>query len=167
MFLNDNTSHYKRLTLSGTLKSPRISFDPPLLILVPVPLDMKTETYVNIIPKDYSRPSALQVEVPVLEFEDGERINPLSVQFPSGQIIAVSPEGINVGLTCYISFRSSRPVSFLGNLFFTDDEKNRFSLQVAATAENCLLTIYPYLMLHRTDQQIILTSGKGSECFLT
>ncbi|XP_075769379.1 cilia- and flagella-associated protein 47 isoform X3 [Pelodiscus sinensis] len=158
MFLNDNTSHYKRLTLSGTLKSPRISFDPPLLILVPVPLDMKTETYVNIIPKDYSRPSALQVEVPVLEFEDGERINPLSVQFPSGQIIAVSPEGINVGLTCYISFRSSRPVSFLGNLFFTDDEKNRFSLQVAATAENCLLTIYPYLMLHRTDQQIILTS---------
>ncbi|CAM4444816.1 unnamed protein product [Lepidochelys kempii] len=158
VFLNDKPSQCKLLTLSGTVKSPKINFDPPFLILMPVPLDMKTETYVNIIPKDYSRPSALQVEIPELELEDGDRINPLSVQFPSGQVIAVSPEGTNVGLACHISFRSSRPVSFLRNIFFIDDEKNRFSLQVAATAENCLLTVYPYLAFHCTDQQIILRS---------
>ncbi|XP_074844435.1 cilia- and flagella-associated protein 47 [Carettochelys insculpta] len=158
VFLNDNPSHCKLLTLSGSVKSPTIKFDPPLLILMPVPLDMKTDTHVSIIPKDYSRSSALQVEIPELELEDGDRINPLSVQFPSGQVIAVSPEGTNVGLTCHITFRSSRPVSFLGNIFFIDGEKNRFSLQVAATAENCLLTIYPYLAFHRTDQQIVLRS---------
>ncbi|EMP32673.1 Putative protein CXorf22 [Chelonia mydas] len=128
VFLNDKPSQCKLLTLSGTVKSPKINFDPPFLILMPVPLDMKTETYVNIVPKDYSRPSALQVEIPELELEDGDRINPLSVQFPSGQVIAVSPEGTNVGLACHISFRSSRPVSFLRNIFFIDDEKNSLSL---------------------------------------
>ncbi|XP_059580365.1 cilia- and flagella-associated protein 47 [Alligator mississippiensis] len=157
VFLNDSPYQYK-LSLSGTVKSPKISFDPPILILMPVPLDMKTGTDVNIIPLDYPRQSALRVEIPELEPEGGNGINPLSVQFPQGQVIAVSSDGSNVGLTCHISFRSSKPLSFLGNIFFIDEDENRFLLQVAATAENCLLTAYPYLAFHRTDQQIILRS---------
>lgn len=54
VFLNDSPYQYK-LSLSGTVKSPKISFDPPILILMPVPLDMKTGTDVNIIPLDYPR----------------------------------------------------------------------------------------------------------------
>ncbi|KAM6211408.1 cilia- and flagella-associated protein 47 [Sarcoramphus papa] len=156
--LNDNPSHYK-ITLSGTVKSPKINFDPPFLMLMPVPLDVKTETAINIIPQDYLRQSRIQVELPELELEDGDRIYPFSVQFPEGQDIVLSSDGTNKELICRISFRSSRPVSFSGNMFFIDEEENRFSLQVAATAENCLLTLYPYLAFHRSDQQIILRSN--------
>lgn len=52
--LNDNPSHYK-ITLSGTMKSPKINFDPPFLMLMPVPLDVKTEASINIIPQDFLR----------------------------------------------------------------------------------------------------------------
>ncbi|XP_074953995.1 cilia- and flagella-associated protein 47 [Phalacrocorax aristotelis] len=156
--LNDNPSHYK-ITLSGALKSPKINFDPPFLMLIPVPLDVKTEMAINIIPQDYLRQSQIQVELPELELEDGDRICPFSVQFPEGQDIVLSSDGTNKKLICYISFESSKPVSFLGNMFFIDEEKNRFSIQIAATAENCLLTLYPYLAFHRSDQQIILRSN--------
>ncbi|XP_072708577.1 cilia- and flagella-associated protein 47 [Ciconia boyciana] len=156
--LNDNPSCYK-ITLSGTVKSPKMNFDPPFLMLMPVPLDLNTETAISIIPQDYLRQSHIQVELPELELEDGDRIYPFSVQFPEGQDIVLSSDGTNKELICHISFRSSRPVSFLGNIFFIDEEENRFSIQVAATAENCLLTLYPYLAFHRSDQQIILRSN--------
>ncbi|XP_074889637.1 cilia- and flagella-associated protein 47 [Buteo buteo] len=156
--LNDNPSLYK-ITLSGTMKSPKINFDPPFLMLMPVPLDVKTETAISIIPQDYLRQSRIQVELPELELDDGDRIYPLSVQFPEGQDIVLSSDGTNEELICHISFRSSRPMSFLGNMFFIDEEENRFSIQVAATAENCLLTLYPYLAFHRSDQQISLRSN--------
>ncbi|KFV10713.1 hypothetical protein N339_03094, partial [Pterocles gutturalis] len=121
--LNDNPSHYK-ITLSGTVKSPKLNFDPPFLMLMPVPLDVKTETAINIIPQDYLRQSQIQVELPEVELEDGDRIYPFSVQFPEGQDIVLSSDSTNKELICHISFRSSRPVSFLGSMFFIDEEGN-------------------------------------------
>ncbi|NXI71421.1 CFA47 protein, partial [Anseranas semipalmata] len=126
--LNDNPSHYK-ITLSGTMKSPKINFDPPFLMLMPVPLDVKTEAIVNIIPQDYLRQSRIQVELPELELEDGDRICPFSILFPEGQDIVLSSNGTNMELNCRISFRSSRPVSSLGNIFFIDEEENRLLQQ--------------------------------------
>ncbi|XP_021263655.1 cilia- and flagella-associated protein 47 isoform X2 [Numida meleagris] len=157
--LNDNPSRYK-VTLSGTVKSPKMNFDPPFLKLMPVPLDVKTETAIKIIPQDYLRKSRIQVELPELELEDGDRISPLSIQFPEGQDIIPLLDGTNMELSCHISFESSTPVSFLGNIFFIDEDENRFSLQIAATAENCILTIYSYLALHRSEQQITLISNE-------
>lgn len=52
--VNDYPSHYK-VTLCGTVKSSKIHFDPPFLMLMPVPLDVKTETAIKIIPQDYLR----------------------------------------------------------------------------------------------------------------
>ncbi|KFV87106.1 hypothetical protein N308_06883, partial [Struthio camelus australis] len=121
--VNDNPSHY-RITLSGTVKSPKIKFDPVILMLMPVPLGMKTETAINIIPQDYLRQSRIQIELPELELEDGDRIYPFSVQFPEGQDIVVSSDGTNIERICNIGFSSSRPVSFLGNIFFIDEEEN-------------------------------------------
>ncbi|NXX19112.1 CFA47 protein, partial [Podargus strigoides] len=121
--LNDNPSRYK-ITLSGTMKSPKINFSPPFLMLMPVPLDMKTETAIKIIPQYYLRRSRIQVELPELELEGGDKIYPFSAQFPEGQNIVLLSDGTNKEIICYISFRSPRPVSFLGNIFFTDEQKN-------------------------------------------
>ncbi|KAJ7401078.1 cilia and flagella associated protein 47 [Pitangus sulphuratus] len=157
VYVNDNPSQYK-LTLSGTLKSPQLNFDPPFLIMMPVPLGVETEADINIIPQDYLRPSQIYVELPQIELEDGDRIYPFSVQFPGGQDIVLSSDGKSNQLVCHISFRSSKPVSVLGNMCFTDEEENRFSVQIAATTENCLLTLYPYLAFHCSDQKITLRS---------
>ncbi|NXG46317.1 CFA47 protein, partial [Psilopogon haemacephalus] len=121
--LKDNPPHYK-IRLFGTVKSPKIKFDPPFVILMPVPLDVETEAAVTIIPQDYLRQSRLQVTLPELELEDGNKICPLTVKFTEGQDIVLLSDGTNKELICHISFRSSTPLSFLRNIFFIDEEQN-------------------------------------------
>ncbi|XP_078514036.1 cilia- and flagella-associated protein 47 [Lissotriton helveticus] len=162
VILNDNpTNHFTPLYLSGNVKSPKLSFDPPFVVLTPVPLDTDTMAEFTISPSDYPSDSTIFVELPALDLEDGDRINALSAHFPNGSNIVVSPEGTSAPLTCHISFKSFKPVSFIVDVIFVDSEKNRFPLQVAGTAENCLLTVYPHLALHRTDEQVILKSGNN------
>ncbi|NXF73732.1 CFA47 protein, partial [Sclerurus mexicanus] len=121
--VNNNPSQYK-IRLSGTVKTPKLNFDPPFLMLMPVPLDVETETDLNIIPQDYLRQSRIHVKLPEIELEDGDRIYPFSVQFPEGQDVVLPSDGKNNQLICHISFRSSKPVSLLGNLCFADEEEN-------------------------------------------
>ncbi|XP_053790649.1 cilia- and flagella-associated protein 47 isoform X2 [Vidua chalybeata] len=158
MYLNDSSSR-SMLTLSGTLRSPEIDFHPPFLMLMPVPLGVETEGVITIIPRDFIRQSRIRVRLPELELADGTRTCPFSVQFPEGQNIVLSSDGTTNELTCRVSFRSSKPMSFLGEMLFIDQEDNRFSFQVAGTADNCLLTLYPYLALHCSDQKIIWKSN--------
>lgn len=54
MYLNNYPSQYK-LTLSGKLRSPKINFHPPFLMLMPVPLDVESEAVVTIIPQEFIR----------------------------------------------------------------------------------------------------------------
>ncbi|KAJ1117902.1 hypothetical protein NDU88_006098 [Pleurodeles waltl] len=162
VILNDNpTNHFAPLYLSGNVKSPKLSFEPPFVILTPVPLDTDTMAEFTISPLDFPSDSELHVELPALELEDGDQINALSAHFPNGSNIVVSPEGACAPLTCHISFKSSQPVSFIVDVIFIDKENNRFPLQVAGTAENCLLTVYPHLAVHRTDEQVILRSANN------
>lgn len=62
------------------------------------------------------------------EFEDdGVKIQPLHVYFPDGSAIKLTSEGTNVAFTCHVSFKSSKPLSFLKKIVFIDGEKNRYS----------------------------------------
>ncbi|XP_044297815.1 cilia- and flagella-associated protein 47 isoform X4 [Varanus komodoensis] len=170
VFLNDETAVYRTVTLSGAVKSPKINFEPPLLILTPVPLNVKTGADVHVIPQGYLRRSVIQVEIPELDcggYEDDDQSNPLSVDFPNGNVIEIGSDGNSIGFTCYVSFRSSKPLSFLKELVFIDGEKNRFSLQVSAITENCILTVYPYLASHLTDHQIIWRSDTAEIIYNT
>ncbi|XP_054484324.2 cilia- and flagella-associated protein 47 [Agelaius phoeniceus] len=158
LHLNNNPARYI-LTLSGTLRSPKMDFHPPFLMLMPVPLGVETEAVVTIIPQDFLRDSQIRVKLPELELPDGTRTCPFSVEFPEGKNIVLSSDGTSNELTCLISFSSSKPLSFLGEMLLIDEEENRFSFQVAGTADNCLLTLYPYLALHCSDQKIIWRSN--------
>ncbi|NWU34724.1 CFA47 protein, partial [Hylia prasina] len=121
--INDNPSQYI-LKLSGTLKSPKMDFHPPFLMLMPVPLGVQTEAVITIIPQDFIRQSRITAKLPQLELADGTRTCPFSVQFPEGQDIILSSDGTTNELTCRISFRSSKPMSFLGEMLFIDQEEN-------------------------------------------
>ncbi|XP_060090088.1 cilia- and flagella-associated protein 47 [Heteronotia binoei] len=161
LLLNDDTSVYRILSLLGCVKIPKISFDPQILILTPVPLNIKTGADVHIIPQGYSRKTTLQAEIPACDPGHNDQINPLSVEISNGSFIDVTLEGKNIGFVCHVNFCSSKPMSCMKTIYFVDEEKNRFPLLVTATAENCLLTVYPYLACHLKDQKIILKSDSN------
>ncbi|NWU94577.1 CFA47 protein, partial [Upupa epops] len=119
--LQGNPSRYP-IALRGTVKSPELNFDPPFLMLTPVPLGVEAEVAVRILPRDYLRPSRIHAELPEVELGDGERICPFSIQFPEGQDPGLSADAQNEELLCCVSFRSSRPLSFMGSVVFIDGE---------------------------------------------
>ncbi|XP_041438289.1 cilia- and flagella-associated protein 47 isoform X2 [Xenopus laevis] len=170
VILNNNPdSHYTLLHLHGIVRKPRLLFNPPLVILTPVPLDTETQAIVDITALDFSRKSMLKCECPQVELDSGELARPFSIEFPNGQTVSSAGDR-SEKLICQISFKSSSPISCLVNLLFTDGYNNQFPLQVSAVAENCILTVYPYLAYHRTDQQVILRSahnGNGEKGYGT
>ncbi|OWK63742.1 hypothetical protein RLOC_00003724, partial [Lonchura striata] len=93
---------------------------------MPVPLGVETEVVVTIIPQDFIRQSRIRVRLPELELADGTKTCPFSVQFPEGQNIVLSSDGTANELTCRISFSSSKPMSFLGEMLLIDQEDNSF-----------------------------------------
>uniref|UniRef100_A0A667I3F2 Calponin-homology (CH) domain-containing protein n=1 Tax=Lynx canadensis TaxID=61383 RepID=A0A667I3F2_LYNCA len=159
--LNDNPICYRMLCLVGEVKSPKLSFDPPFIFFTPVPLDVTTKMNVNILPQNYFRDSTLDVQIPTVSLLDGDEAQPLSVTFPKGCVITGSSSGINAQLTCHLSFKSSKPVSFFTDILFCDNRDNWFLLPVTGTAENCLLTICPYMATHLDKQTIILKEDKS------
>ncbi|XP_057573657.1 cilia- and flagella-associated protein 47 [Hippopotamus amphibius kiboko] len=162
MHLNDNPVSYRILCLVGEVKLPKLLFDPPFIFFTPVPLDVTTVMDVNILPQNYFRNSTLSVQVSPASLLDGDEIQTLSVTFPKGRVITGSPSGINAALTCHLSFKSSKPVSFFTKVLFCDSRDNWFSLPVTATAENCILTIYSYMAIHLDEQKIIVKNEKDA-----
>lgn len=81
----------------------------------------------------FNRASVLQVEIPELDSEDydgggdtsAQQRHPLTAHFPEGNRIEITPEGNCIGFSCHINFISSKPLSFLKNVFFVDEERNR------------------------------------------
>ncbi|XP_012663036.2 cilia- and flagella-associated protein 47 [Otolemur garnettii] len=159
--LNDNPVCYRKLRLIGEVKSPKLLFDPPIVFFTPVPLNVTTVVDINILPENYFRNSGLHLQIPTARLLDGEEIYPFSMKFPKGKIITGAHSGVNDMIPCRLSFSSSKPVSFFTNLLFCDDRSNWFSLPVTATAENCLLTIYPYMAIHLDDYKITLNNDKN------
>ncbi|NWV81446.1 CFA47 protein, partial [Dasyornis broadbenti] len=121
--LDRSTSQYQ-VTLSGTLKSPKIKFHPPFLMLMPVPLDVETDAVFTLTPQDYIRKSRIRVKLPELELGDGTTTKPFTVEFPEGQNILLSSDGTTNDLICHITFRSPKPMSYLAELLFIDEEEN-------------------------------------------
>ncbi|NWV38597.1 CFA47 protein, partial [Grantiella picta] len=121
--LKPNPSLYQ-VKLTGTLKSPKMKFHPPFLMLMPVPLDVETEAVFTIIPQDYIRKSRIQVKLPEFELGDGIRTNLFTVEFPGGQDIALLSDGTIIELICRVKFRSPKPISYLVEMLFTDEEEN-------------------------------------------
>ncbi|XP_052518697.1 cilia- and flagella-associated protein 47 [Budorcas taxicolor] len=160
--LNDNPVCYRMLHLVGEIKSPKLLFVPPFVFFTPVPLDVPAVMDVNILPQNYFRDSTLSVHLSPVKLLNGNEIQPLSVNFPKGGVIVGSSIGINAALTCCLSFKSSKPVSFSTTVLFCDSKDNWFSLPVTATAENCMLTIYSYMAIHLDEQKIIVKNEKDA-----
>ncbi|KAM5291042.1 cilia- and flagella-associated protein 47 [Glossophaga mutica] len=165
--LNNNPTCYQVIHLTGEIKSPKLSFDPPYIFFTSVPLEVAAVMNVKILPQNYYRDAILSVTVPPIILHDDEEEeeeveekeeghDSLYVHFPKGKTIRGSPSGINTALTCQVSFQASKPVSFFTNIVFNDNRGNGFSFPVIGTAENCILTIYPHLAVYLNNNNPIL-----------
>lgn len=159
VILNGNRDvPYRTLTLKGELLAPNLKFDPECLRLTPVPLNTQVSVNFNIIARGYRRASVLDCEIPEVELEDGSVQSVLEVSFPDGQ--SIQPCCINDDkdeasvIPCTVTFQSSSPVTFTTAIVFTDG-KEKYDLPITATADNCLLSCYPFLAAHQTDFRII------------
>ncbi|XP_054576921.1 cilia- and flagella-associated protein 47 [Eptesicus fuscus] len=159
--LNKSPVCYQMLHLIGELKLPKLSFDRAFMFFTPVPLDVASVMDVNILPQSYYRESSIKVVIPPASLLGiDEEIHPLTVSYPKGTVIEASLDGINTELICRFSFKSSKPLTIVTTVLFCDDRNCRFSLPVIATAENCILTTYPYLAFHIDEENITVRNEK-------
>ncbi|KAI0223616.1 Cilia- and flagella-associated protein 47 [Lamellibrachia satsuma] len=164
---NDHANPYQQLTLIGVLKAPCIKFEPDMLVLTAVPLMMPATAQITVTASDYKERSELKVTVPQVVIEDGSTVSPVAVNFVGEKYIRackvveseMEAEMESCVLTCTITFQSNNPVSFTENIVFEDDLGNSFFLPVTVTADNCLLTCYPFIAHHRSDHQIVCEQG--------
>ncbi|KAJ8400757.1 hypothetical protein AAFF_G00391110 [Aldrovandia affinis] len=163
LVLRDDAPHpFRVLSLSARVRRPHIAFLPARLIFAHVPLDTLTTVSLSLLPSGYARGSSLRVKIEEVALEGGERARPFSVQLPKDGIPPQAP-GSCVPLDCTVTFRSMQPLSIVTHIAFLDKDSNRFHVEVCAVADNCLLTLWPYMALHRTDQQVILKIGHQGE----
>ncbi|CAL1538368.1 unnamed protein product [Lymnaea stagnalis] len=160
---SDWNKPFQFLEIFGELKSAKLWFDPGKVIFTPVPLLTETSVEVTLLASNYRKKNQITVSVPNITCDDKTQISPLTVTFLNGdEIMPCNGSEAQVdpcAIPCRVTFISPKPVSFQQPIVFCDEEGQTFSLQVTATADNCLLTCYPFLALHRGDHQIVCEQG--------
>ncbi|KAM8722646.1 cilia- and flagella-associated protein 47-like isoform 1-T1 [Acanthopagrus schlegelii] len=160
---------YRDLSVTVSLQLPLITIHPPQILLTPVPLESNATVMLTLLARGYHSGTSVTAEVEAVELEDGTKIQPVSVVFPEGNNIPAqvqrhpvshqNQESDVASLICRVSFCSAVPLSLCTTITFTDDQANRFKAKMCAIADSCLLTVWPFLALHRSEQQIILKTG--------
>ncbi|XP_076799523.1 cilia- and flagella-associated protein 47-like isoform X2 [Clavelina lepadiformis] len=167
LILNDDKEKpYRHLTLNAMLQAPNITFDPLALVLTPVPLATAVYAEFNVIASGYVKTNILKIDVPDVEADDGTKITCFALEFPNGSTIpgpksTALDEKVSVNIPCVLTFSSHTPVSATVDIVLTDEAGRKFCLPVTATADNCLLTVYPFLAAHRNDHQIVCEQDKS------
>ncbi|XP_035984268.1 cilia- and flagella-associated protein 47 isoform X2 [Fundulus heteroclitus] len=154
---------YRELSVIIALWLPSITFHPRQILLTPAPLRRRVVTSLTLQAAGYPCGTTILATVDEVEIENGAKIQPVSIIFPDGNIIhpqECDQQGAEVtSLLCKVSFCSDVPVSLCTSIIFSDHMHNRFKIGLCAVADNCLLTVWPYMALHRTGQQIVLKTG--------
>ena len=58
------------------------------------------------------------------------------------------------------TFKSSKSISVTSEIHFIDDNKHIYKIRVSATADNSLLTNFPYIQRNPGEYEIIADPGK-------
>ncbi|XP_051799231.1 cilia- and flagella-associated protein 47 isoform X2 [Acanthochromis polyacanthus] len=158
----DGHQPYRELSITVTFQLPRITVHPPQILLTPVPLDSNTETTLTLLAVGYPSGTNVSARVDEIKTEDGTKIQPFSVVFPEGSTIPAQDhdkETDAASLLCSVSFCSAVPLSLCTTITFTDHLHNSFKVKLFVICDSCVLTVWPYMALHRSTQQIVLRTG--------
>ncbi|KAK7893462.1 hypothetical protein WMY93_022614 [Mugilogobius chulae] len=166
----DYEERYRELSIT-VYPVPHITVHPPQLLFTPVPLGCNMTVTLTVMATGYTSGTHITAEVSDVDLENGRKQQPLSLAFPQGTQISAQPQNKNPTgelekvekdtsfLICTVSFSSDTPLTLSSTITFRDHYQNRFHVKVWAVADNCLLTAWPYVALHRSEQQVILKDG--------
>ena len=153
LYISKSKHPYRIIELRGELESPSITFDPSQLTVMPTPLGIPMFADFKIKAKGFHRGTQVTASLPdladVLEARDVANV---ALEYLDGQVVE------DAGLTelrCRFTFVSSRPVSYSTYITFNTRQGHVYQLPVTLTADNSILTVYPYLAAHRSRFQIV------------
>ena len=156
IYLNDDFAQPCYIVeINGELASPEIQFDPEILILKPVPLDMQLADKFYIKQSGYETKSKLRFQVAEAKALDGELLDVLQVRFVNDPVILPQTTG-NHAIELDVVFCSMKPISTTVKLKFVDEQNREFFYNVVVTADNSLFTCYSFLAEHLMDYHIVL-----------
>jgi hypothetical protein len=141
---------YLELELKGRGSYPRLLFDRKDVVLPAVPIGVKSSTRFHILNKGYDN-LEVRCKLPI----DSSKV-PIQLSFPEGTLLGVAREKLPVDVT----FISKKAMSFSAKVFFLDIDGNQFDVNVMGTADNSLLTICPFMLLHDPALSIDAKDGK-------
>lgn len=135
LFLNeDRINPTTEITLKGESANPRILFDRREVILPTVPLGVESKCIFRVINDGYQ-----SINLNASIADDFGSI-PVLLNFPDGSNLTVNKSRLKVE-AC---FKSHKPLSFTTRIDFEDDMGRIYSLMCSGTADNCILTTWPY-----------------------
>ncbi|GBG28496.1 Cilia- and flagella-associated protein 65 [Hondaea fermentalgiana] len=152
----DREREYLSLELVGMGVYPKLRFDTSEVVLPTVPLGVKAKG-VFYIQNDGYDSLDLRYRLPA----ETQRV-PLAISFPEGKNIGLSRPQIPVEVT----FTSRKPMSFTAKVDFVDTDGNAFGIYITGTAENCLLTAFPFVAAVRAQFDYTATASDRSVQFV-
>ena len=111
----------------------------------PVPLGVRSFARFKILNKGYDN-LELKYRLP----PDVSHA-PIHISFPEGCIIGIAKEQLPVE----VSFLPDAATAFTTTIDFLDEDGNRFSVPVTGTADNSIITTYPFLKTNRASMKLL------------
>lgn len=141
LYLDGAAEAYMSLTLLGQGTVPRILFDRREVILPIVPLNITSKVVFFIVNDGYEN-----VELDYKIVQDAVKLD-ISLNFPDGRQLGSTKQRLAVEAV----FQSPKPISFTARIDFMDSDKIRYPIAVSGTADNSLLTAFPFIQ-RNTDE---------------
>eukprot|EP00698_Gefionella_okellyi_P007756 TRINITY_DN1898_c0_g1_i1.p1 TRINITY_DN1898_c0_g1~~TRINITY_DN1898_c0_g1_i1.p1 ORF type:complete len:2231 (+),score=540.36 TRINITY_DN1898_c0_g1_i1:707-6694(+) len=150
-YINGADQVYMELEISGTGIYPMLTFDKREVMLPIVPIGTRTSATFYVINNGYET-MQIRYKTP----PDSTRI-PLELKMLDGEVLSVTRPKLGVET----SFVSSKPMSFTAKVDFLDTDGNKFSIPVTGMTDNCLFSLYPYIMANFSKLEWKQPRGKG------
>eukprot|EP00606_Chrysophyceae_sp_TOSAG23-5_P001155 GSChrysophyteH2.ASY1.ANO1.1079.1 assembled CDS len=125
---------YFTVFVRGSGVYPRLTFSQQQVTLPCVPLDVTSRAQFEVINAGYQALALSYKVSPAITV-------PLEITFPDGQDIGVSRERVRV----VVSARQPAPMSWSGSIEFSDDDGERFNIQVSGSTDNSLMSNYAFV----------------------
>ena len=129
-------SNELEVVVEGRAAHPKIIFDKREVIMPVVPLSIESRACLKIINEGYTN-----IELSYKLDADESLKSLINVVFPEGKKIIPG----KLELPVYLTFVSKSPLSFSAKLEIFDNTGKCYPIIISGTAENSLLTCYPYL----------------------
>eukprot|EP01138_Halocafeteria_seosinensis_P009841 gb/GECG01010052.1/.p1 GENE.gb/GECG01010052.1/~~gb/GECG01010052.1/.p1 ORF type:complete len:1690 (+),score=184.73 gb/GECG01010052.1/:1-5070(+) len=139
-WLNHPPEPYIQLHVKGCAIEPQICFDSSRIILPKAPLGFPSWTSFNVVNRGFD---LLQLKYEIGKSKQGL----VRLLFPEGDTLSLAKENLPV----IAVVESPRPISLEIPVTFVDDIRQKYTVTLVATMDNCLLTNMPFIDAHRKD----------------